>query len=463
MLFVLCSNLKAQNLTSSPYSRYGMGELNQPGFAQISALGGTFIGLKPDTSAPLFINAANPAAISGVRLTTLELGGLGLFSNFNNGKTSINNKTANFAYGTIGFPLRQRGAACFGLMPYSNVGYNLQTTETVPNIGDITYQYSGDGGINKAFIGYGVIPFKKNLYRFVRSAKHDSLIRHKETSKYKRIKFFKELLSEFCIGARAEYLFGSMNQTTSALYPGSINYYNTRRVRNVAVQDVTGAFGMQTSFNIDSFGRRELRKKIKITFGYFASIPTLVNVKYNNVIYNYALNGFGEEIHKDTVLYVTDRHNTIKLPFEQGVGFSVRKGDMLTVAGDFAYTNWSTFRFLDAKNDLKNSYRTSVGINFIPNKTAAGNGAYLKRVQYRIGFSYNSGSIELKNTPVTNMAITAGLGLPVGLFRSFAMVNISAQFGQMGTTTNSLIQEKYCRLIIGFTFNDKWFNKFRYD
>ena len=456
-------NSFAQNLTSSPYSRYGIGELNQQGFAQINALGGTFIGLKPDTAAPLFINSANPAAISGIRLTTLELGGIGIFSEFNNGVKTVNNQTANFAYGSLGFPMGQRGAGCFGLTPYSNVGYSLQSTETVANIGDITYKYSGNGGINKAFLGYAIIPFKKNFYRFQHSAKSDSLIKYKKTAQYKRIKFFKGLLSEFSIGARADYLFGSTNQISSAIYPGSITYYNTRRIRNVSVSDVNAVFGLQTSFNIDSVGKRALRQKIKVSFGYFVSLPGLINAKFNNIIYNYSVNSFGDEFAKDTVLFVVNRQNSIRLPLEQGIGVSVRKGDLLTVAADFAYTYWSQFRYLDAQNDLTNSYRVSLGANFIPNKLALGTANYMKRVQYRIGATYNTGSLDIKNTSITNMAITVGLGLPVGLFRSFSMVNITAQFGKMGSTNNNLIEEKYVRLIIGFTFNDKWFNKFRYD
>jgi hypothetical protein len=112
---------------------------------------------------------------------------------------------------------------------------------------------------------------------------------------------------------------------------------------------------------------------------------------------------------------------------------------------------------------LKNSYRVSFGLNFVPNKYAAGSGAYIRRVQYRIGAFYNTGYLDLKNTVINNYAATVGVGLPVGLFRQFSMVNISAQFGKMGSVNNGLMEEKYIKLIIGFTFNDKWFNKFRYD
>lgn len=455
--------LTAQNLTFSPYSRYGLGEMNSNGFAQISALGGTYIGLKPDTAAPLYINVANPAAITGIRLTTLELGGHAQFTEFNNGKTTTNTRNINFSYAALGFPLKQRASACFGVMPYSSVGYNLKNSVADATIGNIDYVYSGDGGVNKAFLGIGVTPFKKALIRFNASARKDSLKSHNETKKIKKIKFGKELLSELSIGGRGDYLFGSILHTSSVVYPNSTNYFHTRRYRAVTYKDFTGSFGMQTSFSIDSVGKRELRKKVRVGFGYFVSIPNTIQVKNSYMAYNYSLNGFGEETPKDTFIYVIDNPASIRLPIEQGVGVSVRKGDVLAVAADFAYTNWQQFRYMDAVNDLTNSYRVSLGINIIPNKSAAGSGAYLKRVQYRLGGYYKTGALELKNTQINDFGATVGLGLPVGMYRQFSVVNISAQFGQMGSINNNLIRERYAKIIIGFTFNDRWFNKLRYD
>lgn len=460
---VISNHLTAQNLTYSPYSRFGLGELNSSFFAPASALGGTFIGLKPDTAAPIFINAANPAAVTGIRLTTLELGGHTQFSEFNNGKTSIKTRNINFSYASLGFPLKQRASACFGIMPYSNVGYNLKNTVVNDAIGNINYVYSGDGGINKAFFALGINPFKKVLGNFSRSAIKDSLVKHKETKKYKRIKFGKELLSELSIGGRADYLFGSILHTSSVIYPNSNNYYNTRRFRAVTYNDFTGCFGMQTSFSIDSVGKRELRKKLKIGFGYFMSVPNTMMVKNSYMAYNYSLNSYGDETPKDTFVYVIDNPNSIRLPIEQGIGVSFRKGDMLAIAADVSYINWQQFRYLDAVNDLTNSYKVSFGVNFIPSKNAAGSSAYLKRVQYRIGAFYNTGAIELNNTKINNYAVTVGLGLPVGMYRQFSVVNISAQFGEMGSINNNIIRERYAKIIIGFTFNDKWFNKLRYD
>lgn len=463
ILIGISAPLFSQNSTYSPYSRFGLGELNSPAFAQIGALGGSYIGFKPDTTAPIFINVANPAAISGIRLTTLELGGFGQFSEFNNGTNKVKTKTVNFSYGTLGFPIRQRAGAAFGVMPYSNVGYNLKTETEVGGIGTVTSKYNGEGGINRVFFGLGVMPFKKQLTKFYRSHYRDTAVKYNETKKYKRKKFGKQLLSDLSIGARADYIFGNILQTSSVIYPGSINYYNTRRYRATTVKDITAGFGVQTSFVIDSMGKRELKKKVRVGIGYYASLPNTIGVTNSSLAYNYGLNSFGDEIPKDTFVYINDQAGTIRLPLEQGIGVSVKKGDMLHFVVDASYTNWQQFRYLDNANTLKNSYRLSLGLNFVPNKYAAGSGAFIRRMQYRFGAFYNTGYLELKNTEINNYAATIGVGIPVGMYRQFSMVNISAQFGQMGSVNNGLMQEKYIRVIVGFTFNDKWFTKFRYD
>jgi hypothetical protein len=197
--------LTSQNLTFNPYSRYGVGELNQPTFAHSNAMGGTFIGVRPDTTTPVFINAVNPASIAWTRFTTLDMGGFGQFSEFNNGSSKTKTQTSHFSYGSLGFPLGQRAAACFGLMPYSNVGYSLKTQESVTGIGAVTYKYSGDGGLSKAFIGIGFNPFKAQLRKFYASSLDDSLIAHNRIGKYKRVKFFRNMLADLSIGGRVIY------------------------------------------------------------------------------------------------------------------------------------------------------------------------------------------------------------------------------------------------------------------
>ena len=143
---------------------------------------------------------------------------------------------------------------------------------------------------------------------------------------------------------------------------------------------------MQTNFTIDSIKshghRRLLKQKIKVGFGLFVNTPTSINAKQSNIIYNYAVDGFGIERPKDTLLNSQNNAGTIKLPLEMGIGLSIKKGEKLTVLMDAATTNWKGFKYFDAPTtNFKNSFRVSAGLNYVPNKLAFGSSNYIKRVQ----------------------------------------------------------------------------------
>ena len=182
---------KTQNSTFSPYSRYGIGEMAQPTFAHNAGMGGAYIALKPDSTMPIFINVGNPASYALIRLTTLEVGGSFIASQFKGTNSSLTKWGTNFAYATLGFPIRRNGGACFGIKPYSFVGYETQNTVADPIIGNVVYKFNGDGGLSKAFIGYGVSPFNKRLikYRSKRLYPPDSLktIKHKQYLRREKI------------------------------------------------------------------------------------------------------------------------------------------------------------------------------------------------------------------------------------------------------------------------------------
>lgn len=474
----LQSTAFSQILTSSPYSRYGIGEINSQTFASSSAMGGSFASYQQDTLAPFYINVANPAGLSGIRLSTFELGGQSQFTRISSSTSSINKRNLNFSYAALGFPLKRFGGAAFGIMPYSTVGYKITTTEEVYSVGTMKYIFQGDGGINKVFLGTGIKPFYKAERKFYYSATHDTLVKYHETARYKRKKFGKQLLSELSIGASANYLFGTINQTTDVIYPGSITYFNVKRQRSVQINDFTFNAGIQTNFSIDSVKyhgkdslhrghNRALKERIKVGFGAYANLPMGLSAKQNNIIYNYSLDALGVERAKDTVLNSQGIKGNITLPLEIGAGFSVKKGERLNVMMDAAITNWGNFSYFDTPNtDFKNTYRVSAGLSYLPNKLVRGFGDYYKRVQYRIGLSYSDGYLDLKNTSLGSYAVTAGLGLPVGYGRyneEISVVNISAQYGVMGTTSNNLLREEYVRIILGFTFNKGWFYKYKYD
>jgi hypothetical protein len=86
---------------------------------------------------------------------------------------------------------------------------------------------------------------------------------------------------------------------------------------------------------------------------------------------------------------------------------------------------------------------------------------YFKLVRYRAGFRYHQTYLQLRETPVNEWAFSFGMSLPIR--KSFSQIHLAAEYGQRGTISNSLIQENFLRLTLGFTLNDLWFVQRKYD
>ncbi|MBS1652894.1 MAG: hypothetical protein JSU07_12875 [Bacteroidetes bacterium] len=472
IFLIVIKNLSAQN-TFSPYSRYGIGELNTTLPAHNLSMGGAFTALKPDSFLPVFINTGNPASYALIRFTTLEVGGTNFVTQYQTQTASPTKWSTNFSYANLGFPVRNKSGICFGLAPFSNVGYNYISTSNLDNVGTINYNYSGSGGLNKVYAGFGTMPFKNALIKFRRKRLYipDSLKKLSHFS-YTLKENLNKILSDFSIGTNLVYLFGDITNGVQITYPNSTLYTNVARVRDFTTGDFTGNFGLQTAITVDSVKtknkngtthKRAMREKIKITFGFFSSINNTLNSSYSSIAYNYNLNAYGNPTIKDTVFYNPSQSGLIKLPLEQSFGIGFKKGERINAVADFGITSWQNFKFFETVSSYKNNYRYAIGVNYVPNKYASGSGAYIKRINYRLGANYNTGFLEINNSNISSYNITAGVGLPVGIGRMPGMVNLGMQYGQLGSTNNNLVRENQLRFFIGFTFSDKWFQKFKYD
>ena len=143
----------AQQGTASPYSFYGMGDINSNGTNEFKAMGGVSV-----YSDSIHMNLKNPASLSRLKLTTFSLGTTFKYYDLKSENETENAKRAAIDYITVGIPLGKLGVS-FGLMPHSSVGYKIMTTKSVGNQSHST-NFDGDGGVNKAFAGvaYSILP-----------------------------------------------------------------------------------------------------------------------------------------------------------------------------------------------------------------------------------------------------------------------------------------------------------------
>ncbi len=123
------------------------------------------------------------------------------------------------------------------------------------------------------------------------------------------------------------------------------------------------------------------------------------------------------------------------------------------------FGNWNNFRNFNGSNgDMVNSYRIGLGGEYTPEISSID--SYFKRITYRMGFNYENTPFQINDEQVRDFGINFGISLPVSRFSSLDM---AFRLGQRGAISNDLIREDYFRVFLGVTFNDKWFQRRKFD
>lgn len=405
----------AQTTTShSPYSRFGLGQIREDLLPQNRAMGGISTGLRYQSGLATF-NPANPASYSAFSHTILEAG---LYGNITQlGKGTMTDNTADFAFShlAIGIPLSKYGGLALGLMPFSDVGYNTSQTVTLDTI-----QYrktsNGEGGLNKAFVGYGVSPVKG-----------------------------------LSLGANAGLLFGNLSDISSISFPYSLGAYNTRYEEARLIRGIIVDYGAQYSTSLGN--------KMNLTVGYSGTLNNTISNKTTTSVSRTeaSLDPDQQNIALDTIFLQQSPSRNINLPLKHNVGFTLSRGYNWMVGVDFKYADWSDFQTRQGEPSLGRNYGAAIGGQFKPDATSF---KYWNIVDYRLGVRYNRTQVRFNNRDIDDMAVTVGLGFPLpetNFGRTFSRINVSAELGQQGSLNNNLVRERYININLGFTINDSWF------
>ncbi|MDD3843641.1 MAG: hypothetical protein PHP33_03245 [Bacteroidales bacterium] len=402
--------------TFTPYSVFGIGDLNKAGTSFNKAMGGIGVGVRDNR----LINILNPASLT-------ERDTLSFLMDFGVSQRNILSKTnsANSAYNVfnmhhfvMSFPLYQKSAFAIGVLPYSSVGYNFEVRETDPAIinemGDIVYNRFGSGGINKAFVGVSM-----------------------------------DLLENFSIGAEGQYYFGTIDRRSDVLFNSEASFRNINTGVDYVISSLAAKFGVQYNKNMGN--------DLSLTAGATWMLGSELSGDYTR--YAYANNATGS---MDTVYYQTNGNTMMEIPSELAIGFSVRKKDKWLVGADYSRQDWSNAGFaatpgVDFSATTSNSFK--LGFEYIPNRFDVR--YYSKRITYRGGVYYDQTYMKLNGQQINSMGITFGATLP--LMRLYNALGVSVDVGQRGSLKNNLVRERYVMLNLNFSLHDLWFIKYRYD
>ncbi|MEJ7780383.1 MAG: hypothetical protein WKF68_12420 [Daejeonella sp.] len=412
----------AQTTSSSPYSQFGLGDLKGPFLPQSRAMGGLSMGVrKPGLYDN--INLANPASYSTLALTAFDVGAsmdLRKLSKAGiSGKTQFNSTLSHI---TFGIPINRSSAISFGLVPYSDLGYGFKNSAKLDTT-NIEYVYEGEGGLSKAYMGYG-------------------------------FKVGKKLSLGFNVG----YLFGSLKENRAIQFADDRDLRSSFNSRTQFQQSVGGL-----SFDYGLQYAAALNDRTKLILGYAGNAGKELNSKNNTVTtrYKIALDGTGkrfEEAVSDSTFFSQGANMKINMPMSHTAGFAFEKTNSWLIGADVSYSRWSDYREGSVDPGLNNSYGVVVGGQLTPDATSVSN--YWKLVDYRLGLKYDKTFVRIRDTDIKQYALTFGFGFPLPSNRtSFYKINLSTEIGKRGTEKNNLVRDRYINVNLGFTLNDKWFQK----
>jgi len=132
-------------------------------------------------------------------------------------------------------------------------------------------------------------------------------------------------------------------------------------------------------------------------------------------------------------------------------------GAEYTNVGSGSYED--SFSFRNDGGEYEDASQFSLGGFYIPDYNSFT--SYLERIVYRAGFRYDETGLIVNGESIDEFGISFGLGLPIG--QLFSNANLGIELGQRGTRDAGLVQEKFMRLSIGLSLNDKWFTKRKFD
>ncbi len=414
--FVTVFAQSENNNTTSPYSRFGLGEPQLFNSGRAAGMGGVAIASRNATQ----LNLSNPASYTSIDTLSFifEAGITGRFSEFEDSNNKQRNNNVNFHYFALNFPINKWTATAIGLQPYADMGYDiLETQELVSN--ETFKRYFGSGTLSKVFIGQA-FDIGKNL----------------------------------SVGVNFSYLFGNLTQRSIVDFSSS-NSYRLSRVEEVKIKKLLLNYGIQ--YTVD------LKKGHSLTLG--ATFEKSADIKaelHKSAIRSIYVNN--TQI-TDTITVPSTTDEEITLPSGFGIGLAYNIKDKLVLGFDYYTQKWENLSMYGSKvGEMADLSNYAIGMEYIPNKSALRN--YFKKVSYRIGGHYTKGHLKLNAHQINEYGITFGLGLPIynaNKLMHNSVMNISFELGKRGTIKDGLVRENYAKINLSFSLYDNWFIKRKFD
>lgn len=415
VLATLTTSAFAQSTTNSPYSQFGLGDLTDQSVSFNKGMNGVGLGMHRGNE----VNPMNPASYSSIDSLTFlfDAGMSGQITNYSENGKKFSAKSGGFDYVSALFRAFKNVGVSFGVLPYSNIGYNYLQTGVLDDRDEteVASQYEGEGGLHQMYIGAGIRPIKP-----------------------------------LSVGFNLSYLWGDYSRSMATVESSNLSVLAKEYRADISSYKLD--FGVQ--FDLP------LNKKDYLTLAAVWSPGHSLKSDPECLIANVKTS-----IAKaDTTTYTIS--DGLKIPTTFGFGIAYHHAQNLRVGADLHIQKWGSVDYPSytagvyalKSGLLKDSYRLNLGGEWTPNPMAR---SVFKRIQYRAGvgmvtpYYYINGKEGPKE-----LSASIGFGIPIANgYNNRSVLHISGQF--VRRSADNLIKENMFRLNIGFTFNEKWFAKWK--
>ena len=385
----------AQNMTSSPFSRYAYGDMNENVPTGYRAMGGVGIGMRNNRA----INPSQPASYTaGDSLTfNMDVAASANWSRYRDAKGMRNKANGNLEYLTIQIPLWKRWIAfSVGLLPYSSVGYEIAQTDSTQDLrGAYTRTYSGDGNISEI---YGGLSFN--------------------------------ICNWFALGANIYYMWCDLSRMRTLTFDDAAKT-PTIQAEILSVSNVRLRYGAQF---FHTWGDHTLN------LGAIFENRMKLHSEYVLV----------ETQTEDSIPIYVDGW---QLPMVYGVGASYTWDKRLTIAVDYERQCMASALYNGLpgnKQGLQDRSRYAFGLEYRHNPMSR---KYAERMLWRAGVSVQDEYLA----SVGAKRITASIGIGFPLYTIGTIINTTIEYSHRGSI--STMEDNSLRFTIGASIAENWFMK----
>lgn len=393
-----------QNM-NSPYSIYGIGDIDHRMYNRTSGMGGAGLALRSN----LYVIDNNPAGLAGLTRSFYIINAAATGKTVTYKGDPINADNSNnkdFWIKRLSFSVKINDvwASGIGFQQFSNVNYNLFGTKSIEGSNNkyLTY-YEGDGGLTE--------------YYWTNAA---SLGKH------------------FSIGLRSSIIAGAINQSETVADASLSDQSITAKI-----QDYYG----QARFQAGGIYTGKLGKKWDVSLGAKYIPQTKMIGERTLTVTEGTLSLLDDAFINNSKFY---------LPETYGAGLAIRYNNKTTFAADYTYEDWSSLNIRKQGWQMISNNKIAAGFEF--SRTANMWNQQFEKRFFQVGGFFNTSYLQVRNEPIREYGITAGMG---GVLGRNLLYTLSLEAGRRGTTQQKLIRENYGQLTLTLSYRDFLMSKGR--